>query len=52
MLEDAGIKFILIGGAAANLQGSPRFTLDVDIVYAREDENLNKLADCLAPFHP
>jgi hypothetical protein len=48
----ARIEFILIGGAAANLHGSPRYTLDVDIVYARTSENMQKLVDWLAPFHP
>ena len=42
-IAEAGIKFILIGGAAANLQGSPRFTLDVDVVYSREKENMQAL---------
>jgi hypothetical protein len=51
-LTEAGIEFILIGGAAANLHGSPRYTLDVDIVYARTAENLQKLVDWLTPFHP
>ena len=52
LLIDARIKFILIGGAAANLHGSPRFTLDVDIVYARDEENMRRLTECLAPLHP
>jgi len=51
-LNEARIKFILIGGAAANLHGSPRFTLDVDIVYSRDDANLEALVACLLPFHP
>src|SRR5204862_2752885 len=51
-LADAQIKFILIGGAAANLLGSPRFTLDVDVVYSRDKENIQAIVDCLTPLHP
>jgi predicted nucleotidyltransferase len=52
LLEEAGIKFILIGGGAANVHGSARLTLDVDVVYSRELENMQKLVTCLAPLHP
>lgn len=38
---------MLIGGLAANLQGSPSVTLDVDICYARDDRNLAALAEAL-----
>ena len=52
LLSDAGIDFILIGGAAANLLGSPRFTLDVDVAYARTPENIDKIVNAFAPIHP
>lgn len=52
LLIDAEIEFILIGGAAANLHGSPRFTLDLDILYARHETNLRRLVEVLAPLHP
>jgi predicted nucleotidyltransferase len=52
LLTAAEVEFILIGGAAANLHGSPRFTLDVDVVYRRSEQNIQRLVDCLAPIHP
>jgi len=39
----ANIKFILVGGLAAVVQGAPVTTLDVDIVYDRTTENISKL---------
>jgi hypothetical protein len=46
-LTDDGVRFVLIGGYAAALRGSPMMTGDVDICYARDDENLTRLADAL-----
>lgn len=46
------VKFILIGGVAAILHGSARFTHDVDIVYARDRENICRLVEALRPFSP
>ena len=42
-LGKANIKFILVGGLAAVVQGAPVATLDVDIVYDRSSENIAKL---------
>lgn len=41
------VRFVLIGGLAARLHGSPTVTVDVDICPARDDDNLHHLADCL-----
>jgi hypothetical protein len=41
------VQFVLIGGYAAIVHGSPMQTRDVDICYAREDENLERLARAL-----
>ena len=46
-LLDHGVKFVLIGGVAANLLGSPTVTSDLDVCYSRDDENLERLADAL-----
>jgi hypothetical protein len=46
-LVDHGVRFVLIGGYAAALRGSPMITGDVDICYARDPENLDRLADAL-----
>ena len=42
-LLEAEIKFILVGGLAAVVQGAPVTTMDVDIVHNRSPENISKL---------
>ncbi len=42
-LIKADVKFILVGGLAAVVQGAPVTTLDVDIVHNRSSENIAKL---------
>jgi predicted nucleotidyltransferase len=42
-LLEAGIKFILVGGLAAVVQGAPVTTMDVDIVHYRSSANISKL---------
>jgi hypothetical protein len=46
-LKKHGIGFVLIGGLAANLHGSPTLTQDVDICYERSPGNLDRLATAL-----
>jgi hypothetical protein len=59
------VDFVLIGGLAAKAYGSPTLTVDIDICYARDRENLERLAACVGelgsvlrgapadlPFHP
>lgn len=41
------VDFVLIGGIAARLWGSPTVTRDVDICHAREPANLERLAAAL-----
>lgn len=45
------VDFILIGGLAARLHGSPTVTDDLDISHSKERDNLEKLATCLAEMH-
>ena len=47
-LLDGGVRFVLIGGLAASVRGSPVITGDLDICYARDDDNLERLATVLA----
>lgn len=47
-LVEHGVRFVLIGGYAAALRGSPMMTGDVDICYARDRENLERLAAALS----
>jgi hypothetical protein len=42
----------LIGGAAAIVHGSVRATFDLDVVYARDRENIRNLARALGPHKP
>ncbi len=52
ILTDANVDFVVIGGVAMVLRGSSRVTLDLDVCYARDAENLVRLAAALAPHHP
>ncbi len=52
VLADARVKFILIGGVAATAHGSARVTQDVDVSYARDRDNLERIVKALAPFKP
>lgn len=51
-LIDAEVEFVVIGGAAGVAHGSARFTKDLDIVYARNKNNVARLVAALAPHHP
>lgn len=51
-LADGGVEFILVGGLAATVHGSARATYDVDVVYARSRENIERLVRALASHQP
>ncbi len=51
-LVDRQVDFVVIGAVALILRGSSRVTSDLDICYDRRTENLQRLSDALAPFHP
>lgn len=46
-LERHGVRYVVIGGLAATLHGSPVMTTDADICPARERDNLERLAHAL-----
>jgi hypothetical protein len=46
-LEAHGVRYVLIGGFAAVIHGSPYLTSDVDVVPSRGRENLERLAEAL-----
>jgi hypothetical protein len=52
ILGASGARWILIGGFAATVHGSVRLTVDLDIVYCREPEDVRRLVSALAPCHP
>ena len=47
-LTTHGVRYVLIGGWAAKLQGSPSVTADIDISYDRSSDNLDRLANALS----
>jgi len=51
-LHRYAVKYVLVGGMAAVAQGSSYLTADVDLCYARDEDNLERLTQALAPFHP
>lgn len=51
-LHHAGVEFILVGGVAARAHGSARLTQDVDVAYARDAANLERLVRALRPLRP
>lgn len=48
----AGVEFIIIGGVAGILHGSARATYDIDLVYSRNEPNIQRLASMLAQYNP
>jgi hypothetical protein len=51
VLEEHGVRFVLVGGFAAVIHGSPYVTVDVDVVPERTEENLRRLSDALRALH-
>ena len=52
LLSEGGVEFILVGGLAATAQGSAHITFDLDVVYRRTPENIDRLAATVAPVRP
>lgn len=50
-LTDAGVDFVLIGGVAARIHGSPTLTRDLDVCHARDRANLDRLVHALHDLH-
>jgi len=51
VLREHGVRFVVIGGFAAVVHGSPHVTFDIDVVPERADENLERLSDALSAMH-
>jgi predicted nucleotidyltransferase len=51
-LHDRGVRFVIVGGAAATAHGAARLTDDLDIVYERSADNIARLVAALAPLSP
>lgn len=52
VLYDAGVEFVVIGGAAMSLQGSAHVTRDIDFCYSCSQRNIARLASALKPYKP
>lgn len=52
LFADAGVEAIVIGGLAAQAHGAARLTQDVEFLYRRSPENIDRLVSALAPHHP
>jgi len=46
-LNEHNLQYVLIGGLAANMWGSDQITLDVDICYSRDPDNIRVLVQAL-----
>jgi len=51
-LDRNRVEYIVVGGAAAIAHGSARFTQDLDVVYHRSPENLDRLVSALRDLKP
>lgn len=52
LLSEHDVLFCIVGGVAAIVHGSSRLTQDLDIVYDRTPENLQRLVDALKGQSP
>jgi len=51
LLGRHGVRYVIVGGLAAVTHGAPLVTQDVDICYARDEENLVALTHALKEVH-
>lgn len=52
VLCEGRVDFIIVGGVAARIHGSARLTQDLDLVYSRSPENIDRLVAALVPVSP
>jgi predicted nucleotidyltransferase len=52
ILTENDVEFIIVGGAAATALGSARLTFDLDVVYNRTRENIERIVNALQPITP
>lgn len=50
-LTRAGVRYVVVGGVAAGVQGSAMVTFDLDICYDPAPDNVRRLAGLLAEWH-
>lgn len=52
VLTAGRVEFIVAGGVAGTLWGSARLTTDLDVVYRRSPENMERVVAALEPTRP
>lgn len=52
LMQGQQVRHIVIGGWAAIIHGNARSTNDVDLVYARDADNIRSLVEALRPWNP
>ncbi len=52
VFNEYGVNYLIIGAHAAALHGHVRATEDIDILVEDEDENLNKVIQCIRKLYP
>jgi hypothetical protein len=51
-LNSNGVEYIVIGGVAANLHGSPLLTRDLGVCCPMTEQNMARLLDSVGSLHP
>lgn len=51
-LVESNVRFVLIGGLAMIAHGSANLTRDIDCLYERSSENIQRIVDGLRASHP
>ena len=51
VLVARNIRFIVVGGVAASVHGSARFTNDIDLCYDTSPDNIDRLVTLLVEWH-
>lgn len=49
-LQGSGVRYVLVGGLAANLHGVDRSTYDIDLVLAMDEANLSRFIEMAKSF--
>ena len=50
LLNDSGVRYLVVGGYAVAVHGHPRYTKDIDIWVAPDPENAAKLINAIDRF--
>lgn len=49
-LDEAGVRYLVVGGIAVNLHGINRFTADIDLMLAMDAQNLGRFVPVAQQF--